>query len=309
MTRASRSRRWGHALVGDPIAVQRRVAESLLVARRMVARLRRRVVRVGAFEIPYLEGGRGDLLVLVHGFSDSKDSFVDVARSLTASHRVVLPDLLGFAEASRPIDFEYSLDRFVEVFAAFIDALGLERFDLGGNSLGGAISAAYAVRFPERVRSLMLLGSAGVPMPRPSALQRRIEAGDNPFVCETLRDHEELLRLVFERPPLLPRPVRLHMAHESIERAPMNAKILDDLLAEPPDLTPVLGDVRAPTLVVWGNRDRLIDVSAGEVFHRGIPDARFVILHGVGHCPQYETPGATSRILHRFIARTRVRRR
>jgi abhydrolase domain-containing protein 6 len=299
--------RFGQALVAEPIAVSRRVAQSLLVARRMAARLRRRVARVGPFEIPYLEGGRGDALVLVHGFSDSKDSFVDVARSLAASHRIVLPDLLGFAEASQPLDFEYSLPRLVDVFAGFVDVLGIDRFHLGGNSLGGAISAAYAVRFPQRVRSLALVGAAGVPMPRPSPLQLRIEAGENPFACSSLHDHEELMRLVFQRRPPMPQPLRAHLAQEYIARAPMNAKILEDLLADELDLTPELGGIRSPTLLVWGDHDRLIDVSAGHVFHRQIPQARLVILHGVGHCPQYEVPGATARLLQGFLARSGVR--
>lgn len=262
---------------------------------------------MGRFEIPYLEGGRGDALVLVHGFSDSKDSFVDVARSLAASHRVVLPDLPGFAEASAPLDVKYSLPRFVDVFADFVDAFGLERFHLGGNSLGGAISAAYAARHPGRVRALALLGAAGVPMPRPSPLQLRIEAGENPFVCATLDEHDALLRMIFQKPPPMPRPLRVHLAHEYIARGPMNAKILDDLLAVPLDLTPDLGTIQSPTLVLWGDQDRLIDVSAGHVFHQGIPEARLVILHGVGHCPQYEVPGRTARILHDFVARASTR--
>jgi abhydrolase domain-containing protein 6 len=291
--------------MAEPLAVPRRVTQSLLVARRMAARLRRYTVRAGAFDIPYLAGGRGgDTIVLVHGFSDSKDSFVDVARMLCATHRLVLPDLPGFAEASQPVDFDYSLDGMVDVFEGFIDGLGLDRFHLCGNSLGGAISAAYALRRPERVRSLALIGAAGVPMPRPSELQVRIEAGENPFVCSSLDDHAALMRLLFERPPLIPAPLRIHLAQEYIARAPMNAKILDDLLANEFDLTPELGGIRSPTLLMWGDRDRFIDVSAGRVYHRHIPDARMVILHGVGHVPQYEVPGSTARLLRGFLERS-----
>jgi abhydrolase domain-containing protein 6 len=305
MVSRTSSRAWVQALMAEPLAVPRRVTQSLLAARRMAARLRRYTMRAGAFDIPYLAGGRGDdTIVLVHGFSDSKDSFVDVARMLCATHRLVLPDLPGFAEASQPVDFAYSLDGMVDVFEGFIDGLGLDRFHLCGNSLGGAISAAYALRRPERVRSLALIGAAGVPMPRPSELQMRIEAGENPFVCSSLDEHAELMRLLFERPPPMPAPLRIHLAHEYIARAPMNAKILDDLLANEFDLTPELGGIRSPTLLMWGDRDRFIDVSAGRVYHRHIPDARMVILHGVGHVPQYEVPGSTARLLRRFLERS-----
>ena len=285
-----------------PVTVPGQVVESLLAVRRFAAGLRRRVVRVRQFEIPYLEGGTGEPLVLVHGFSDNKDTFVDAARGLTPRFRVILPDLLGFGEASRPTDFTFDLPNWTEVFAETIDALGLDRFHLGGNSLGGAICALYALEHPERVRSLTLIGSAGVSMPRPSELQLQLERGRNPFCCDSFEGYQAFVRFVLERPPPIPYPVQRYLAEDFIARAPMHAKMMEDLVAVQPDLTPRLPQVRAPTLLLWGDRDRLIDLSAGRVFHRAVPRSELVILHGVGHCPQLEVPGRTAGLLRSFLA-------
>ncbi len=282
------------------------VVEQLFAARRFAARLRRKTVRVGALTLPYLEGGVGEPLVLLHGFSDNKDSFVDAVRGLVGRYRVVLPDLPGFGEASSPLQFRYSLRTMAAVLRELCDALGIERMHLGGNSLGGAIAARFALDHPRRVRSLVLVCAAGVAMPRPSPLQRELDAGRNPFVLHTFEEHAAFMRFVLEVPPPVPWPVRWHLAQTFIARAELNRKIMDDLLSDDMDLTPDLVHIEAPTLVLWGDRDRLIDVSAAHVFHRRVSDSRLVILHGIGHCPQYETPPRTQALLGSFFASVRA---
>lgn len=281
--------------------MSRPTVESIFAMRRFAARLRPRKVQVGGFELPYLEGGEGEPLVLLHGFSDNKDTFVDTARLLTSERRVILPDVLGFGEASQPREFSYRLETLASVVGEFLDGLGVTRFDLGGNSLGGAIAAQLALQRPEAVRSLTLIASAGIRMPRPSPLQLQLDAGENPFVLDSFEAYQAWVQVVLELPPSIPIGVQRYLADTFISRGPLNAKIMDDLLGGGEDLTESLRHIEAPTLVLWGNRDRLIDISAGQVFHREIPDARFVILDGVGHCPQIEVPRATARTLRQFL--------
>jgi pimeloyl-ACP methyl ester carboxylesterase len=221
---------------------------------------------------------------------------------LTGHRRVILPDLLGFGEASQPADFDYRLSNLAEILGDFLEGIGLHRYDLGGNSLGGAVSATLALQRPDAVRSLMLVASAGVRMPRPSPLQLQLDAGENPFVMSTFEEYQAWVRVVLELPPSIPIAVQRYLADDFIGRAPLNAKIMDQLLGSDEDLTERLPEIEAPTLLLWGDRDRLIDVSAGRVFHRELPDARMVILHGVGHCPQLETPRKTARVFREFLA-------
>ncbi len=271
--------------------------------RRRSAGLKRKQVDVGRFTIPYLEGGNleGPTIVLIHGFSDSKDSFVDTCQALSGSYRLVLPDVPGFAEASSPLDFTYDLTSLGEVLAGFFDALGLANVHVVGSSLGGAIAVQLAMTRPELVRSMSLVAAAGLRMPTPSPLQRRLDAGDNPFVVDSQEGYEDFVRFVMEKHPPIPAPIRRHMAQEFIARASLNQKIMGDLLQGEWDFTPRLGGVKTETLLIWGDRDRLIDISAGRAYHQGLPNARMVIFHGIGHIPQYECPARTGRYIRGFI--------
>lgn len=303
---ALRSRR---GPIAFPPGFDARVTAGILAMRRRVSGLRLDQVTVDGFTIPFLTGGpanpRGDV-VLIHGFSDTKDTFVDTARALVKTHRVFLPDLPGFSDASQPWDFHYNLPAMAAVVARAVQAMGLSRAHLVGNSLGGAVAAQIALTEPERVDSLTLICAAGVAMPTPSPLQHRINAGENPFVVDTYDDWWKFIELALERRPVIPGVVRRTMARTFIGRAAMNGKILEDLLRADFDLTDALPQMRAPTLALWGDCDRLVDLSAGRVFHDKIPDARLVILHGVGHCPQAESPGRTAVLVRRHIERATV---
>ena len=276
---------------------------ALFDLRRRAAGLRCKTAQVGRFSIPYLEGGnpQGTPVVLVHGFSDTKDSFVDTCRALGPNYRIVLPDLPGFGEASAPLDFTYDLASIADVVAGFFDALGLRDAHVVGSSLGGAVTVQLALARPGLVQSVSLVSAAGLRMPTPSPLQLRLDAGENPFVVDSHEGYDAFMRFVLERQPPIPAPIRRHMADVFIERASLNAKIMADLLAGDIDLTPRLPEVKADALLLWGDRDRLIDISAGRAYHQHLPRSRMVIFHGIGHCPQYECPAQTGDYVGRFI--------
>ncbi len=293
-----------------PIRLPVSTVEAVFGLRRRAAGLRLATASVQGFSIPYLEGGKpsGSPILMLHGFSDNKDSFVEVCRSFTDGHRVVLPDLPGFGDASAPRDFRYDLPALAGLVAAFLDDLGLVQVHAVGSSLGGAVLVQLALQRPDLVGSLSLVAAAGLSMPVPSTLQRRLDAGDNPFVIDSLEGYDAFMRFVLEKQPPVPAPIRRHMAEVFMGRAEMNAKIMDDLLGGSMDLTERLPDVDAETLLLWGDRDRLIDISAGHVYQQRLPRARMVILHGIGHCPQYECPERTGDYVRRFVDSVEAKR-
>ncbi|MFA9218707.1 MAG: alpha/beta fold hydrolase, partial [Sphingomonadaceae bacterium] len=118
-------------------------------------------VQIPGFDLPYLEGGHGAPLVLIHGFAGDKDNFTRVARFLTPHYRVICPDLPGFGDSTRRTDASYSIAEQVERLRALLDQLAPGRVHLGGNSMGGFIAAQFAATYPERVASLWLLDAAG----------------------------------------------------------------------------------------------------------------------------------------------------
>ena len=141
--------------------------EPLLWLNRSLSGLEEKTVQAAGHRIHYLEGGAGSAggtpVVLLHGIFAEKDHWVDFARPLTGSHRVIAPDLPGFGESDRLEGQAYDYAAHTERLAAWLDALGLPRVHLAGNSMGGTIVAYWAGTRPTRVHRLALLEGLGPP--------------------------------------------------------------------------------------------------------------------------------------------------
>lgn len=274
---------------------------------RRYGRLTRKVQNIDGQPWPYLEGGPADgvPVVLIHGFGADKDNWSLYARELTDGFRVIAPDLPGFGENSRQTGADYGSATQAKRLMAFLDALGIETCHLGGNSMGGLIALRCALDFPERIRTLTLINSAGVVGANDSVLQRAIEAGKNLLAPESADDVTRLMALVVHKPPRIPRRFREVMYNEFAEhRELLDAvfwQVADEAVGHP--LNDRLPEVSAPTLVVWGRHDQLIDVSSVDVLVEKIPDVEKVIFEDVGHAPMIENPKRTAAVHRPFLAR------
>ncbi len=257
--------------------------------------LRMRSAGIPGFEIAYLEGGRGDPLVLVHGIGADKDNFAPIAPFLRGLGRIVAIDLPGFGDSTKPADGDYSIEKQVERLGAFLDTLGLERVHLGGSSLGGAIVLAFALLHPGRVRSLWLLAPAGVGAATESEMFRRYrERGEYALFAATTAEYDAVMRICFTRPPFVPYCVRHELALAASRNYALHTRIFRELLAGPTALEEMVAGLATPTLIVWGDRDRVLDVSGAAILRRSLPNSRLVIMPGLGHLPMLETPRRTA---------------
>ena len=142
-----------------------------LALERLRSGLRLRRAGVAGADMPYLEGGKGEPLVLLHGFAGDKDNFTRIARFLTPHYRVICPDLAGFGDAARDPQAGHSIPEQAERLRALLDRIAPGKVHLGGNSMGGFIAAQFAAAWPERVASLWLLDAAGTQASHSSAVQ------------------------------------------------------------------------------------------------------------------------------------------
>lgn len=259
-------------------------------------------VDVGGNAWPYLDsGGNGEVILLLHGFGADKDNWPRFARSLTDSYRVVAPDLPGFGDNARHPDWSYDIASQVPRLHGFVQALGLQRFHLAGNSMGGNLSAAYTLAHPDKVLTLGLFCSAGVPEPEPSALTQMIARGENVLIPRNMDQWNTLMDLVFVDEPWTPGFIGDEIARRAIANADFKQKIFTEYRGNFQDLTPRLGDIQQPTLVLWGDQDGLIHVSAAQVFHDRLPNSKLVIMDDTGHAPMIERPQKTAEIYEGFI--------
>lgn len=257
-------------------------------AERDRAGLHRQELDIPGFHIVYLEGGHGEPLLLLHGFGADKDNWTRVARFLTPHYRVIAPDLPGFGESAKPDGADYGIPAQAGYVGAIAEALHLQHFDLGGNSMGGWLAAAYAATHPQQVHSLWLLAPAGVSTAQPSDLANIIGSGGrNPLVARTPAEFRDLLRFVFVKPPYVPGAVIQVLAQQRAQNFELEQKIFQQLRDSPP-LEPQVGGLQTPTLIVWGDHDRALHYSGAEVLHKLMPNSSVVILPDIGHLPMLE---------------------
>jgi pimeloyl-ACP methyl ester carboxylesterase len=259
-----------------------------------------KTLQLDGHTIEYLEReGYGDTIVLLHGFSADKDCWVRFVRHMPENYRILIIDMPGHGGGNRYMDQDYDLRHITGGVTRTIEALGLERIHLVGNSLGGLVSIHYALDNPDKVITLGLFNSAGVSQLTPSESYLLLENGDNPFIVTSEDDFYRLMDLCFYEKPYIPWPGLSVIAHNYIERSEFNRKIWNDIHESLPendrvrhvsfkDLSNRLPELKMPTFVLWGDKDRILHVSSVEVYKRYLPDAQVVIMENCGHAPMLE---------------------
>ncbi len=271
---------------------------------RSQADLQLKEIVVGDFTTPYLEGGQGETVLLIHGFQSNKDIWIRMAKQLTKHYHVIAIDLPAHGDSTILMDKSYTVPEQAKRVIAIMDKLKLTQpVHVMGHSMGGAIAFHVAHLAPSHVKSLALMNSAGVISPQPSELYLRNQKGENPLIVRNEDDYKKMLAFTMSDPPYIPSPVIATLTRISIEREKIGEKIYQELNLKyslnPEDVLP---QIKVPTLVLWGDQDKVINVSSTEVFKRLMPQAQVVIFKGVGHAPQIERTKESAQAYETFLA-------
>ncbi|MGH2942362.1 MAG: alpha/beta fold hydrolase [Solirubrobacteraceae bacterium] len=277
--------------------------------------LRIHEVRLPGRQVSTLTMGSGPDVLLIHGLGGAKSSFFDTAAALSRQYRVHALDLPGFGSSSKPATAPYTARWFAETVRDTMDALGIARAHVAGNSMGGRVAIELGLRHPERVVCLALLC---------------------PAVAFIKRTYHPIVRIARPELGLLPHRFARDLVAERFW----------SLFAEPDDIDPSVADVvvdefqriyasaggriaflasarniyldapygrngfyarlsqlEAPALFVWGSHDKVIPPAFARHVARWLPSAEQIVLDGCGHVPQVERAVQTSGLLERFFAR------
>lgn len=278
-------------------------ANFLIEAERKASGLSQYRIEVEGARIEYLAGGNGDPLILLHGFGADKDNWTRIAKYLAPHVRIIAPDLPGFGETDLPRDNDFTIHSQVEWVRAFIQALGIKSHHLGGSSMGGAIAGAYASRYPNNLMSLVLFAPAGIATSTPSEMFQLIEKGQAiPLIAQNSRDYEHLLDFVFVKRPFIPSPVKKVLAKKAISRHSFYQKIFKQLVDTPAiPLEDLITGLPVPSLIIWGDQDRVLHVSGANILGAVIPKAQVEIIRAAGHLPMIERQKETAEIYLNFL--------
>ena len=234
------------------------------------------------------------VLVMIHGFSANKENWLRMAQHLHEDYGLVALDLPGHGESTQDPELSYRIPEQASRVREVMDALDIEAAHLTGNSMGGAIAALVAANHPERVHTLSLINSAGI-HEHPSELEQALERGENPLVVRSTGDFRRVIDFTMEKPPFIPWPISSAMAERAVANASINDRIFEDLQRDSSnDFQQALEHIEAPTLVLWGEKDRVISVDNAPLFASRLSDSRLVLLDDIGHMPMIEVPQETA---------------
>ena len=243
-----------------------------------------KTVAVFGQAIHYWDVGAGPVVVLVHGLGSRKEDWMPVLEALGQKYRLLVPDQIGFGKSEKPL-LDYSVQTYVDFLDEFLRQLKVEKVSLVGESLGGWISALYAVELGggahlTPVEKLVLVDAAGlkqdaaIPNLNPSSLASMRGVMESVFY-DTSWLNEDALRKIFTD------KLSVHDSYtvRSFLGNPMIAsERVDDRL----------GKIKTPALVVWGKQDKLIPIAMGERYAAGIAGAKLVSFDKCGHVPPIE---------------------
>lgn len=259
------------------------------------------------------QGATGQPLVFVHGLSGSWQNWLEQLPVLAADHRVLALDLPGFGHSPMPAE-PISIAGYARTLDHLFDELAIDAAAVVGNSMGGFIGAELAIAFPQRVERLVLVSAAGVStyddprvrraMPALRLLEGALTAGairvagraDKLALRPRLR--QAAMRMVVAHPERLPAALAAEQMRGAGTPGFMAAfaSILDY------DVRERLPEIACPTLIVWGDSDRLISVRDADVFAELIPGSRKVIFADTGHMSMLERPAAFNELLEEFLS-------
>jgi pimeloyl-ACP methyl ester carboxylesterase len=268
---------------------------------------------VNSIELAPAQPRSAQPLVFIHGLSGSWQNWLEQLPVFAAERRVIAVDLPGFGYSPMP-EQTLSISGYARLLDGLLAQLEIDAAAVVGNSMGGFIGAELAIAFPQRVERLVLVSAAGLSTYDPRGSTRVLQAirrgerilmasgawaaSKSDTVARRARLREAALGVVIRHPDRL----GAALAAEQIRGAgkPGFLQGLEAIFDY--EIRERLGEIACPTLIVWGDRDRLITVHDADVFAELIPNSRKVVFEDTGHMAMLERPDRFNRLLEQFLA-------
>ena len=295
-------------LITGCASTQQIIYDYAINIQRSRADLEFKTIQVDGEQFAYLDReGDGETIVLLHGLTAEKDNWLDFIRYIPKNYRVLAIDLPGHGDNAQDMDKFYDPASLSRGLARVLDELGIKRCHIAGNSLGGLISEIYASEHPDKVITLGLFDAAYLWAPTLSEFQQAFINGQNFFDVKTRSDYDRLIGFAFYDPPFMPWPILSVASRKYIKRNSINMKIVgdgiqSDYYTSQEVYHEMMGTLSMPTFVIWGDKDRILDVSCVESFKCFLPHVeKVVILKDCGHVPMMERPEESASHYAAFI--------
>lgn len=258
--------------------------------------------------LAYLTMGNpnGTPVVLIHGYTDNARDWVPLVPYLSKDFRLILIDLRGHGRSSKP-DCCYALPDFAYDIVLLLDSLGVRRADIVGHSLGSIIAQIYAETWPERTDKVVLISSTGGPPPGAPPKKPQFD-----FAAQIRQLHEPLdpdspfMVAWWDSPtPVDPEFIRRQRIDSAAIPLRVWLAVLDQGLGDVADLQRTLPRLQAPTLLIWGSADPIMEPAVRATLRQALPHAQVKIFQGLGHNPFWEDPRGCAAVINTFLESAR----
>ncbi len=253
----------------------------------------------------YHDTGKGEPVLLIHGFLSMGYTWKETMPALSAAgYRAVAPDLPGYGFSSKPSDLTYNYTTFSESLVKLLDALKIKRVSLIGNSMGGGVSIRFTLDHPDRVNKLILVDSAGMGHKRSVAFKLLTVPGLNTFISSmnnrafTMATMKSMM--FHDKKQVTPERADaylLALRTKGSLRAAVKTLNENNFAFPPEDY----GNIKTPTLIIWGEKDHVIYPAISTVFHSRIAGSQLAVIPKCGHLPQEENPEAFNKLVLDFL--------
>lgn len=259
-------------------------------------------IRVDEYSIHYLDSDTGGPPILfMHGLGGHADKWKGIISALSDQYRVIAPDMLGSGLSEKPM-IDYTPTYLVSFVKKFIDAVGLDRPNVGGSSLGGQIAAEFAVKYPESISNLILMAPAGIMKHSTPVLDEYVMAALYPRIANVARALKSM-----EASGRSPKPWMINNFMKNMMQPNAKMAFMSTILCfkNAKSIAGILGYISSPTLLIWGHNDPVIPISYASQFVSRIPDCTFVDMENCGHTPYVQYPTRVADIVRKFLAKPR----
>jgi len=266
---------------------------------RLLAGVNYRQIESQGYSLAFLEGGKGETVLLLHGFGGDKDDWTPFLRRLRGKFQVVALDLPGFGESSRLGHNKHDIVSQVRRVRAFKDKLELPSVHLVGYGIGATIAGIYASLFAKEALSLTLIEPFGLDVPVKSDVERLSSRGWSPLTAGSEREYERALSLRYVTPPKVSSALQRQRLARAIEHQAFEEQVWKQLWENRPFLfEQVLPEVKVRTLLFWGDANKVAHITGAKIVSQGIPEVTTVLLKKCGHLMVLERP---KEIAQRFL--------
>ena len=291
-----------------------KVLQQHLLEERSLAGLKSKTLKIGEVTWSYSEGGAKNKpsILLIHGLAGTRDNWNRVAQFLTPYYHVIIPDLPSNGDTKVPDNFDVSVPNVTSQLRLFIETLNVdENLHIAGHSLGGSIATVYASQYPFDTQSLFLINSAGLYKMGNTPYTKDPQALKDLIVSKP-GDLQDVSKQLMQNPPVIPYQLRHAQEKLLISRAEQTNKSIDQVVMlnriyTPETFARLTRTVEAPTLILWGKQDRIINVEVVKELHALLKRAeKPVILNNVEHMPLLEAEKQVAQHYLPFLAKTQT---